>query len=133
MYLPILIISRREILSPLTIPPFTHSSSSLNIQVGQQPARLTMTLLSPELRCPRGDGYRLLESKDHLFPSDLSPQLMSHLLTAQLNTVTLGLLVGGREIGSRTPKDTKIRGCSRPLYKMAYYLCITYNTSSLIL
>ena len=31
-----------------------------------------------------------------------------------------------REVGSRTPADTKIHGCSSPLYKMAQYLHIIY-------
>ena len=31
-----------------------------------------------------------------------------------------------RGIGSRTPVDTKLQGCSSPLYKMVQYLHITY-------
>ena len=79
-HLPAAILSRREILAPLpTISP--HSPLFLNRQVGPHPARLTVTLLLSVLRCPRKGGCSLLQRKDHLFPSDLSPQLVGHLVS----------------------------------------------------
>ena len=108
-HLPITILSRRQTLAPLpTNSP--HSPLFLNRQIGPQPASLSVTLLLPVLRCPREDRYRLLESKDHLSPSDLSPQLVGHLLSAWLKTVTPGLLVaGGRGwVGGLVPGSLRI-------------------------
>lgn len=50
-------------------------------EVGPHPARLTVTLLLSVLRCPREGGCSLLQRKDHLFSSDLSPQLVGHLVS----------------------------------------------------
>ena len=90
---PMLIIPRERALPPPTptVPP--HPLPLTNLRVGQQHAGLTATLLLPALQCPRGGRYRLLESKDHLFPSDLSPQFSG----TQLNIVIPGQLVAVRE------------------------------------
>lgn len=51
----------------------------------------------------------------------------SELVTGTLNALCMQLFLGNWGIGSRTtPHITKIYGCSRPLYNMAYYLQITY-------